>query len=156
MFLSRSESPGTPKRRSSTSNVQPRRGSSYCSPRNYDTPHSPSDKTRSFSRQWDSPRGSLTGTLPRDSPRGSIVSSGTLPRSQSPSAPFTGAIGSQSPSATRRMMGRTHPPPPAKISKSNGPSPLLKDGLENSLSRHRTAFDTVASGGAAEQVLISS
>lgn len=147
----RSESPGTPTRRSSTSVMSqpPRRGSSYCSPSHYPAPpHSPTDKSRSFSRQWDSPRGSLSGTLPRDSsrglnsPRGSI--GGTLPRSRSPSAPFV--VGSQSPASTRRMLGRTPPAASAKVSKSNGPSPLLRDGLREGLdagmSRLRNPYET--------------
>jgi len=67
-----------------------------------------------------------------------------LPRSRSPSAPF--AMGSQSPASTRRMMARTPIVATAKVSKSNGPSPLLRDGLreglEAGMSRLRNPYET--------------
>ena len=111
------------------------------------------EKPRNFARQWDSPRGSLAGlgTYPRDSPRGSLVG-GTLPRSRSPSAPHTsfGRNNSHSPAALRNFVNQSHVPgngdlvmgrEGSKISKSNGPSPLLKDGMDASLGKIRSQYD---------------
>ena len=109
------------------------------------------EKQRNFARQWDSPRGSLAGlgTFPRDSPRGSLVG-GTLPRSRSPSAPHTsfGRTNSHSPAALRNFVNQSHVPgngdlvlgrEGSKISKCNGPSPLLKDGMDAKI---RSQYDT--------------
>jgi len=141
----RSESPGTPRRRSSAFQGPGSRQGSFVGSM---------EKARNFSRQWDSPRGSLAGigTYPRDSPRGSLVS-GTLPRSRSPSAPQTsfGRTNSHSPAALRNFVNQTHVPgngdfvmgrEGSKISKSNGPSPLLKDGTDSALAKIRSQYDT--------------
>merc|ERR1719357_1080154 len=137
-----SESPGTPRRRSSAFQGTGSRQGSFVGSM---------EKQRNFARQWDSPRGSLAGlgTYPRDSPRGSLVG-GTLPRSRSPSAPHTsfGRTNSHSPAALRNFVTQSHLPgngdlvlgrEGSKISKCNGPSPLLKDGMDAKI---RSQYDT--------------
>ena len=164
-FLSRSESPGTPRRRSSAFQGTGSRQSSFV------------DKPRSYSRQWDSPRGSLAGITSSgygqspagytgassgygqaspncghgqsspaySSPRGSLTgASGTLPRSRSPSAPHTSfRTPSHSPATTSRSfeLGPGSRDGSKLFNGRNGPSPLLKDGAQP-----QSPYDTLPVG----------
>merc|ERR1719264_2376197 len=137
----RSESPGTPRRRSSAFQGNGSRQSSFV------------DKPRGYSRQWDSPRGSLAGITSSgygqaspaySSPRGSLTgASGTLPRSRSPSAPHTSfRTPSHSPATNSRSFELGPSRDGSKLFNGrNGPSPLLKDGAQP-----QSPYDTLPVG----------
>ena len=165
----RSESPGTPRRRSSAFQGNGSRQSSFV------------DKPRGYSRQWDSPRGSLAGITSSGygqspagysgtssgygqaspnygqsssgygqsspaytSPRGSLTgASGTLPRSRSPSAPHTSfRTPSHSPATNSRSFELGPSRDGSKLFNGrNGPSPLLKDGAQP-----QSPYDTLPVG----------